>query len=74
MFDRNTRFHLFRIRLNKQGYDNQGAYYGLGLYLYYARNNIKTTGKYFEREFRAKDRTNAKEIILKEFPSATFYN
>lgn len=61
--------HLVRIRLDRGGYDNGGAYWGQGLPLYYAwtddgEHNLWT---------RAADRNHAVEIVLKRWPSAKFY-
>ncbi len=66
------KFILQRVRLNKEGYDSNGAYWGVDMPLYWAY--------YFDHEhnineyIRARDRDHAKTIIKLDHPNATFYN
>lgn len=60
--------YLRRIRLNSGGYDSGGAYWGLGLHLYWVADQDGNS-----RFFRASDRDSAKAKILAGWPGATFY-
>lgn len=62
------KIHLRRIRINSGGYDAGGAYWGLGAPLWYAEDQDGNS-----RFFRARDRAAAKELILSNFPGATFF-
>jgi hypothetical protein len=62
------RLYLRRLRLDSGGYDEGGAYWGLGEPLYWATDG---DGEHVFR--RAPDRTSAKRIILQQFPTARFY-
>lgn len=50
---------LHKIKLNNQGYDRNGSYYGTGLPLYTC--NYEIGGNYLTFEFRAVDKAAAKE-------------
>jgi hypothetical protein len=58
---------LFRVRINSGGYDDGGAYWGIGRPLFCCR------GENFEAYRRADDREDAKRILLAEFPDLKFY-
>jgi hypothetical protein len=60
---------LRRVRLDSGGYDNGGAYWGIGKPLYWAGSDCGTVTMYF----RATDRHNAKEQVREKHPKARFY-
>lgn len=65
------KFHLYRVRLNKGGYDPYGVYWGVckpgeSLFEYYSDDN-----RY--ESIRAQNREDAKRIIRGRYPSARFY-
>src|SRR5436190_18893849 len=62
------RLYLRRLRLDSGGYDEGGAYWGLGEPLYWA-----TDGAGVDVFRRARDRPTAKRIILEQYPTARFY-
>ncbi len=67
------KFYLQAIRINGGGYDAGGAYWGerrRGETLYRA---VSDSGVEVVRYIDAADRDDAKRIIRKEFPLATFY-
>lgn len=59
---------LRRILINSGGYDQGGAYWGIGAPLWYAED-IDGNARFF----RARNRDAAKESIRADFPGATFY-
>lgn len=61
-----VKFHLAIVKLT-QGYDNGGAYWGIGTPLYYAYSDIQ------DMFIRASSRKEAKQKVLKVFPNAKFY-
>ena len=63
------KFSLQRVRINSGGYDEGGAYWGLGQPLYWAMNENGT----IERFLRAKGRAEARAIVKAEFRNCTFY-
>lgn len=83
------KMRLFKVKIDSQGYDDGGAYWGLGETLYCATSeelcdevtDIKTgervTLEYFEGDatmyFRASDRSKAKEHVLRQYSKAKFY-
>lgn len=79
----NVKLHLIRVRLDSGGYDNGGAYWGLGepLYLTYSDEEYPSkVGAYpmgrSERVWyflRASNRNEAKELVRAELPNAKFY-
>lgn len=54
---------LRHVRLNRQGYDSQGRYFGRGLPLYRFEYQ-DASGKYFNGELRAVGRDDAKARVL----------
>jgi hypothetical protein len=60
---------LRRVRLDCQGYDPNGTYFGVGRPLYWCANDEGT----IDYVFRADDRAAAKAHVLKDYPSARFY-
>lgn len=60
---------LRRVRLDSQGYDVNGTYFGVDLPLYWAADE---SGDY-DAVFRAKDRDDAKAVVRETYPAATFY-
>ena len=62
------RLTLKRIRINRQGYDPGGAYWGVGLRLY-----AWTAGDGNWSYLRARDRESAKAQIREWQPGAEFY-
>jgi hypothetical protein len=63
-FDTADKLRLHRVYLDSGGYDKGGAYWGIGLPLYYAEDQA---GRF--RYLRAEDRADAKS----RFPQARFY-
>lgn len=59
---------LQRVRLNQDGYDAGGAYWGVGKPLYWAADDGD-----MELWLRAWNRTEAKQHVLSKYPSARFY-
>jgi hypothetical protein len=62
------RMYLRRVRIDSGGYDQGGAYWGLGAPLYECQDQDGNT-----RIFRARDRDAAKAAIRADFPAATFF-
>ena len=62
---------LFEVRLDAGGYDDGGAYWGLGGEMVYCVEQEHSGLLSF---FRAWDRASAKLVVLSEYPDATFYN
>jgi hypothetical protein len=60
---------MWRIRLDSGGYDDCGAYWGLGAPLYTAQSDCG----HIELWFRAEDRDWARAHVLERYPSARFY-
>jgi hypothetical protein len=69
------KFYLFRVRLNNDGYDRNGQYFGVGLPLYYFAS-VKDTGYYIGDNgyIRACSREQAKDMVATAIPNATFFN
>ncbi|HFL6170873.1 TPA: hypothetical protein ACG4NJ_002217 [Pseudomonas aeruginosa] len=73
------KFRLFRVRLDSGGYDDGGAYWGLGQPLYCADAepvwdaSIEMECDGALQFLRARDREAAKAEILAQYPNATFY-
>ena len=67
------KFRLWKVRLNSQGYTDDGVYFGVGQPLYYYESESDSyDGKYYNF-FRSFNREWAKERILKAHPDAKFY-
>ena len=64
------RLTLQRIRINNQGYDPQGAYWGTGDPLYWCASDDGT----LDWTFRAASREAAKDKVRETYPDARFYN
>ena len=62
------KIHLRRIRLNSGGYDQGGAYWGIGAPLYWACDQDGN-----DMFLRASSRESAKRQIMEEHPDATFF-
>lgn len=60
-------FSLRRVRLDRGGYSPDGAYWGLGAWLYHAMSDDA------EIHVRAADREHAKEIVSRYYPGAEFW-
>ena len=60
--------YLRRVRINSDGYDSGGAYWGLGAPLWECMDQDGNG-----RVFRARDRDAAKAAILADFEGARFY-
>jgi len=63
------KFHLYKIRLDKSGYDCHGRYWGVDLPLFEAYSDD------YDRfmHFRAHTREDAKQMLATAIPDATFY-
>jgi len=61
-------FRLQRVYLNAGGYDNGGAYWGIGAPLYWYSDDGNLVGY-----LRARDRSDAKRQILETYPNARFF-
>ena len=57
------KIQLRKIRLDRQGYDQRGRYYGTGMPLYQAYSDETEKSV----EFCARDQEHAKETLKKEF-------
>jgi hypothetical protein len=71
------RYYLRKVRLDSQGYDNIGSYFGIGQPLYYYVSYDFPEGllRYqYSGYIRASSRQKAKEEVLKINPKATFWN
>ena len=64
------RFYLQKARLDSGGYDQGGAYWGLGEPVYIAQDEDDT----IQRTYRATSRAHAKQQLRAEFPHARFFN
>lgn len=60
---------LRRIRINSQGYDSGGAYWGIGQPLYWCGSDCGGVDMWF----RATDRNAAREHVRGVIPGARFY-
>lgn len=60
---------LRKIRINQGGYDDGGAYWGIGSQLWNASNDDLSVNLWF----RARTRDAAKDQVLVKFPAARFY-
>jgi hypothetical protein len=63
------KFALSRVRLNSQGYDSYGSYWGHGAPLW----RVECDACDVFRHIRACDRDAAKALVRKLYPDATFY-
>lgn len=61
---------LRRVRLDSGGYDETGAYWGIGEPLYWAAAD---SGVEYDETFRAGDRAEAKAYVRETLPCARFY-
>lgn len=68
-------FTLRRIRLDRGGYDGGGAYWGLGAPLFWWAVTITEDGATDECSgfLRARDRDDAKRLIIALHPRARFF-
>jgi hypothetical protein len=66
------KFRLQRLRIDAGGYDEGGAYWGLGKPLFMAWDDA-TAGRRVDLFFRAESREAARETVLKSYPAAQFY-
>lgn len=59
-----TKFRLFRVKLNKGGYDDGGAYWGIGKPLWCAMSEHAIEGEDYYRDFvRASTRELAASLL-----------
>jgi hypothetical protein len=63
------RWYLRRVRINSGGYDEGGAYWGIGEPLWYAASESGEATMFF----RARDRVEARAYVVAAFPGATFW-
>lgn len=70
-FGEGAKVKLAQVRINCGGYDNGGAYWGLGLPLY--RAYFYDNGEATECFFRASSRSMAKKQLLEYEPELKFY-
>lgn len=66
------KFSLQWVRLDSGGYDNGGAYWGIGQRLYWAAAVDETTGQEVSEYYRGASRAAVKAIVRKHYPGATF--
>lgn len=68
-------FYLSRVRLDTGGYDQGGAYWGIGdpLYRALSAEDIGENDEHVELFVRASSRDYAKDAIKARVPGATFY-
>lgn len=64
--DKPIRFTLRRVRVNRDGYDSVGNYWGVDLPLYRADSDVVTT------HVRGATREEAKANLKKDHPTAVF--
>lgn len=69
--DLSPKISLRRVRLDRGGYDEFGAFWGLGRPLFWASSD--TAGIEFDSTFRANDRADAKDAVREIFPTARFH-
>jgi hypothetical protein len=73
------KFRVQRVRLDRGGYDEGGAYWGIGQPLYIADADpiwIEEEDREIEGPrfyFRANDRDDAKEEVKHKYPNARFF-
>jgi len=63
---------LRRVRLNRDGEDRQGSYWGYGEPLYYYAYLDPFSNTEHSDHIRAKDRASAKAIIRAKWPNRVF--
>ena len=66
------KFHLQRLRIDAGGYDQGGAYWGLGAPLFWVCDDA-THSAPVEMFLRAPDREAVKSKIRESYPAARFY-
>ena len=66
------KFRLVRLAIDAGGYDQGGAYWGLGAPLYWACDEA-THSAPVELFLRAGDRDAAKAAVRQQYPAARFY-
>lgn len=64
-----AKFYLRRVRINSGGYDEGGSYWGVGLPLYFARDDDREIDMFL----RAVSRDDAKWQVRLKYPAAAFY-
>jgi hypothetical protein len=71
------KYYLYRIHIDSQGYDSNGAYFGIGKPVYCAElvntTNFKHTRAYSYLYLRAENREAAKQELRKTRPNAVFF-
>lgn len=60
------RLYLREVRIDFQGYDPNGTYFGLGNRLYWCANNNHSV----DFMLRGEDRAAARKLVLEQYPSA----
>ena len=72
-----NKFYLYKVYINSQGYDAKGNFYGnlpnLNVYVYSNDDGNIPFKDSVRGTIRAKDRINAKKVVLNKFPEAKFY-
>jgi hypothetical protein len=68
------KIRLFRIKINKSGYDATGQYWGIGLPLYHYEFELDNYIEQFD--LRAENRNKAKDLVKhwmnRKFPNIRF--
>lgn len=64
--DYSGRLFLRKTRINSQGYDCNGTYFGVGEPLYWCANDEGTV----DFMLRALDREDARKLVLQDYPKA----
>jgi hypothetical protein len=67
--EKQYKFHLYNVRLDSGGYDDGGAYWGIGQRLYCLESACGDVTQYM----RADDRKDAKEQSKAMYPKARFF-
>jgi len=67
------KFYLYKIRINRQGYDSSGRQFGVGAPLYYFEP-VEGSSCYGDSGYlRAHSREQAKNMVATAIPNATFF-
>lgn len=69
-----TKFTLRRVYIDAQGYGRKGEYWGVGQPLYYYTEDVPKDPQHPREDYiRAPSRADARAIVTRIYPDATFY-